>query len=317
MARSDRRLHSSDSAVDASAAPTVRRGGRATHAKYERDIATFYFDDGVLGGSSGRGPPPAWHARFRADFFRELAAVGGWAAERRWYPSAIENLRVLVGDRHVISRSLAPAWYGHSGHMEFPARRAIAGQAAIAHELTHVLFPNGNRLLAEGLAVYLQAEIGGNPAFPNFGRPLHELARQRLREMAPRIKSGDPGSLDDVRLSELDKVATPAPLELRVGADFYGEEPRGQTCIYALAGSFIAFLIETRGLERFRALFERTPLVPRARNGGSPGRWTEVYGQSLADLELEWKTLMVSPDVAATCDDGPTGLHPAHDSSEP
>ncbi len=41
--------------------------------------------------------------------------------------------------------------------MEFPAWRVNAGKAAILHELAHVFFPNGNRFLAEGLAVYLQA----------------------------------------------------------------------------------------------------------------------------------------------------------------
>jgi hypothetical protein len=33
--------------------------------------------------------------------------------------------------------------------MEFPAWRVMAGEAAIMHELVHVYFPNGNRLLAE------------------------------------------------------------------------------------------------------------------------------------------------------------------------
>ena len=65
--------------------------------------------------------------------------------------------------------------------MEFPAWRVEARKAAIAHELVHVFYPNANRFLAEGFAVYLQDEIGGNPAFPNFGRPLHALVLERLR----------------------------------------------------------------------------------------------------------------------------------------
>ncbi len=44
-------------------------------------------------------------------------------------------------------------------------------------------------LLAEGLAVYLQAEIGRNPAFPNFGWPLHALARELMPENGAGISS--------------------------------------------------------------------------------------------------------------------------------
>jgi hypothetical protein len=187
--------------------------------------------------------------------------------------------------------------------MEFPARRVVTRKAAIAHELVHVFFPNGNRLLAEGLALYLQAKIGGNPAFPNFGRPLHELARHRLREAVPEFTHGDPKSLDKIQLAELDKIATPGPLALKVGQDLYGEEPRGQGRIYPMVGSFVEFLVETRGMERFRALFMQTPLVPLERNGGSPGRWNDVYGHSLADLELEWKALMVSGGIGQACED--------------
>jgi hypothetical protein len=155
-----------------------------------------------------------------------------------------------------------------------------------------VLFPNGNRFLAEGLAVYLQAEVGGNPAFPNFGTPLHELARELTGRMLPERAQGDAKSLQKLRLPDLDRIATPSPLRLRVGRILHDNTPGGQAYLYPLAGSFVQFLIETHGTGRFRALYERTPLVPFERNCGSPGRWQEVYGLSLADLELQWKSLI-------------------------
>jgi hypothetical protein len=236
--------------------------------------------------------------------------------------------------------------------MEFPAWKIVAGEAALMHELVHVFFPNGNRMLAEGLATHLQASIGGNPAFPNFGRPLHQVAAQVLDRMtaeaaddasadrsenqsprrppvtAPLIPakagnqdrqantSGPPlargraefgtdpsnleacisgqetfAALDAVRLDQLDRIATPSGLRLLVGMRVYGIESSAHT--YPLAGSFVAFLIETRGLERFRALYERTPLVPFARDAGAPERWREVYGVPVADLEREWKGTFV------------------------
>ena len=229
---------------------------------------------------------------FQSDFCREIARLEKWAADVGWGRSSIPQLHVAVSDRYKISKSLVPAWSGRAGYMEFPAWRVLARKAAIMHELVHVFFPNGNRFLAEGLAVYLQAAIGGNPAFPNFGKPLHENTRERFEEMAPALSSGDKQSLELIHLVELDPIATPSPLTLQVGHEVYGEEPRGQAFIYPIAGSFVQFLIETRGMDMFRALYIQTPLVPQAQNAGSPERWMDVYDVPFPDLENEWKAII-------------------------
>jgi hypothetical protein len=263
-------------------------------AVQERDDAgmTFYFD-GQAEEAGYSSLSPAQRNEFTIDFCRELARLRQWAAALHWLPDEAGELQIVVSDKFKISKSLVPAWYDHAGHMEFPAGRIIARKAAIAHELAHVFFPNGNRFLAEGLAVYLQAAIGGNPAFPNFGKPLHELAGELLQAMVPELALGNPRGFDKIRITELDRIATPAPLELEVGEDFYGEGARGQAHIYPVAGSFTQFLVDTRGMERFRTLYLRTPLVPLQQNAGPPGRWLDVYGASLAALEDEWKTLIV------------------------
>jgi hypothetical protein len=184
--------------------------------------------------------------------------------------------------------------------MEFPASRVAERKAAIAHELTHVYYPNANRFLAEGLAVYVQAEIGNNRAFPNFGEPLHGLVREILSRIVPRLSEAAPWSLAPLQLAELDAIATPSPLTLRVGTNYYGEEPRGQGTIYPIAGSFVAFLVETRGMAKFRELYQRTPLEPQRCNAGAPDRWRDVMGLSLADLEVEWKNRIATCNHAAT-----------------
>jgi hypothetical protein len=229
---------------------------------------------------------------FEADFCRQLARLEEWAAQQQWPPYKRPELQVVVSDCFRISKSLVPAWYGQHGRMEFPAWRVIRRSAAIAHELVHIFYPNGNRFLAEGLAVHLQDHIGENPAFPNFGRPLHALARELLQEMLPELAAGEPSSLGKVRLLELDGIATPSPLTLRIDDDFYGEEPRGQARLYAIAGSFVQFLIAARGMEKFRCLYELTPLAPLQQDAGSPDRWRDVYGVALAALEWEWKSLI-------------------------
>jgi hypothetical protein len=275
---------------------TMRVHRAATSDESVRDSrdtnATFHFD-GFVDGVAYPSLSPAQQDTFKADFFREVASLNNWSRQENWPPYPPASLQIFVSDEYKIPKSLVPAALGHRGRMEFPAWKAIAGEAAIAHELVHVYFPNGNRLLAEGLAIYLQDKIGGNPTFPNFGRPLHQVARELLRAMVPGFTAGKAESLDNIHLADLDKIATPSPLRLRVGRDLYDNTPTGQAHIYPIAGSFTQFLIDTHGIEMFRALFQRTPLVPIERNPGFPARWVDVYGLSLSDIELKWKSMIV------------------------
>jgi hypothetical protein len=266
-------------------------------------IAIFHFD-GFVEGVAYPSLSPAQQDSFKADFFREVASLKAWSRQESWLPSPPVDLQIYVSDEYKIAKSLVPAALGHRGRIEFPAWKAIAGEAAIAHELVHVYFPNGNRLLAEGLAIYLQDKIGGNPTFPNFGQPLHQVARELLRAMVPEFAPGQPESLEKFRLADLDKIATPSPLRLRIGRDLYENTPVGQAHLYPIAGSFAQFLIETRGTDVFRALFQRTPLIPFERNPGSPDRWIDAYGVSLAELEAQWRSKIVSrpPSLDQTTD---------------
>jgi hypothetical protein len=61
---------------------------------------------------------------------------------------------------------------------------------------------------------------------------------------------------------------------------------------YLVAGSFVRFLIERHGLDKFRALYAATPLVPRGRNAGDPARWSAVYGVAFAHLVSDWRAAL-------------------------
>jgi hypothetical protein len=276
-----------------SSAPAIPIRSDATAMRHTDAAATFYFD-GQVDGVPYPTLSPAQQAAFKADFCREVTSLKQWALGENWLPAPCADLQIFVSDEYKISRSLVPAAVDRRGRMEFPAWKVVAGEAAILHELVHVFFPNGNRFLAEGLAIFLQATIGGNPAFPNFGRPLHEVARELVRESAPQFMPGKPESLDKLRLADLDRIATPSPLRLRVGRYLYDNTPAGQAYIYPMAGSFVQFLVEVYGTNKFRALFERTPLVPFGRDAGTPERWVEVYGIALSDLELQWRSMIMS-----------------------
>jgi hypothetical protein len=280
------------------AQPATALPGRSIDSAAFRELAgppaTFNFSGRVL-GVEYPSLSPAQQESLSADFAQESRALIDWCAREHWLPTTLPTeLRIFVSDEYRNSKALLPAAVGQHGRMEFPAWKIVAGEAPIMHELTHVYFPNGNRFIAEALAIYLQATLGSNPAFPNFGRNLHALARDLLLKMLPDFARRDPSSLENLRLTELDKIATPSSLRLRVGLILYQDDPSGQAYIYALVGSFAQFLIDNHGIDRFRALYSLTPLKPFGRDAGLPDRWRDVYGLSLGELETEWKRNLCS-----------------------
>jgi len=76
----------------------------------------------------------------------------------------------------------------------------------------------------------------------------------------------------------LERTPTPNPLET---ISTEGE---------AIAGSFVKFLIERYGMDKFRALYALTPLAPMQRDPGAHGRWQQVYGESFEMTVDAWLT---------------------------
>ncbi|MDH3233960.1 MAG: hypothetical protein OEQ29_10565 [Alphaproteobacteria bacterium] len=190
---------------------------------------------------------------------------------RQWGLHYDKPLRIRVSYLSRISKALIPSWRGERGLIQFPVRRVRQDRAATIHELVHVYAPNQNRFLAEGLAVHLHHALGGNPAFPNFGKPLHRAAR----------------SFADIDLPALDAIATPRRLRLSHRVT--------EREAYIVAGSFTMFLIDRYGLAKFRRLYELTPLRPRTRGfGGEPRRYEGIYGKSLDQLASEWRACVAS-----------------------
>lgn len=174
--------------------------------------------------------------------------------ETWWGATWTQPIRIHVSSSYRISRALTPAYQGNSGFMEMPLAHVRSKTGALLHEVVHIYAPNDNRFLAEGLAVYLQERLGGNPAFPNFIKEdFSVLAGCRLSE----VRS----------LEMLHTVRTPQPLS----------NITQERTAYILAGSFVGFLIEKYGLPRFQDLY-RT------------GNYDSVFGKNLATLETEWRT---------------------------
>jgi hypothetical protein len=178
---------------------------------------------------------------------RERQKVEGF-----WGTTWSEPIRIHVSSAYRISRALVPGHFGNRGFLEMPLQRARENTGALLHEIVHIYAPHHNRFLAEGLAVYLQATLAGNPAFPNFGKDLRRLAAQSLAGVAS--------------LEALHRVRTPRPL---------GTVMEEKTA-YILAGSFVGFVIERYGVALFRRLYETE-------------NYETVYGQSFGALEAAWR----------------------------
>jgi hypothetical protein len=309
----------------------VGKAGSAKDFQFDVNLLARFDFSGRIGDNSYPSVSPAQQKKFQTEFVRQFKRVQDRLSTYKWLsPAAIlppraisgqcqprSDFHVFVSDTYDLSRSLVPAWQGQRGWMEFPAHRAVVGEAAIAHELIHVLFPNGNRMLAEGLAVYLQHKLFPRLAvFPNYSEPLEKPVEAFLNQTFPDSSSGALWNMD---LDGLESISTPDDLFMRIGTrPFIGGDPANAASppnphetkfVYAVAGSFVEFLlenpIEDNGLlteSNFGALYRSTPLRPLERDSGDPDRWQKSYrgkdsqgkniSYSFKDLGLLWKTYM-------------------------
>ena len=172
--------------------------------------------------------------------------------EKYWGPTWQEDIRIQVSSSYSAASTLVKDG-GQPGNIEMPLDRVKDGRGGLLHEITHNYAPNQNRFLYEGLGVYLQAKIGGNPSYPNFGRKLGVLAGSRLSSVSS--------------LEPLNSVRFPRPLDRIMP----------ERAAYFLAGSFVEYLIERYGLPKFRILYE-------------DGHYEKAYQKSLRVLEQEWRS---------------------------
>jgi len=186
---------------------------------------------------------------------------------RAWWGTGFEGpVRVEITQDQSVAMALIPAWRGDHGKMLLPSRVVRTPTTPTLHELVHIEAPNGNRFLAEGLAVYLQARLGDIDAYPNLGADLHEEARAYAeRADIPRF----------------DTAATPRRIE---SASDLGRRPA-----YLIAGSFVRFLVEAHGKEKFRELYQLTPFQPGVRVFYDKERYRSVYGVGLEALAGQWR----------------------------
>lgn len=147
-------------------------------------------------------------------------------------------------------------------------------EAPIVHELTHVVAGYDNRLghwTQEGFASFVQDRYGSNEAFPTFRIP-HALARL----------IADENSL----------LPMAAILEDRGRKRYFGTNtPWERWVAYVQSTSFVTWLIDTHGIERFRRIYNRAV---------EDIDFAAVYGKTSDTLIAEWIQFVRSHDGAAS-----------------
>lgn len=185
------------------------------------------------------------------------------------------DYRVDISTRHITSRALIHVWAGNRGFVEFPTRNIKRQNAAIVHEVTHIIAPNYNRFLAEGLAVYTQERFQKNNAPPILSKDLHQGTAQQ-----------DVISLDDLIRETKDTF-------------YYWSKAMSTTPenrnAYFHAGSLVKFLLENEyfgkeekaKLEKFKRLYELA-------NEGIHGAkiFDVVYGIPMKEVEKMWRSYL-------------------------
>jgi hypothetical protein len=177
---------------------------------------------------------------------------------------------------------------------EFPsaeAKKALvgAGNTLYAKPWTREIFVQGDRFPSTRLRhemAHVFAGVFGDPIFGiaatvRFRGPLPVpiLAMGLVEGVAEAADASDPDGDATIHQEAAAMIAAglAPPLASVVGAGF---TTQAGARAYTIAGSFCAFLLETRGAEPLRRLYR------------SAGNFIDVYRVPLADLEREWRAYL-------------------------
>jgi hypothetical protein len=189
--------------------------------------------------------------------FADEAAKGIWQYLR---VNSTRDALIILSDQFRTPYSEGPDTFGR-GKIYLPAERYLPDQPersrlALHHELTHLMAPgklHGARLLIEGLAVHVEDRIG-HPNYPDGDETPDDTVRAIEKKLAFRIP-----------LAQSEAVRLEGPT---------GEERR---LAYAQEGSFVGWLIDTKGPAAFM----------QAYTCGDP---LATEGWNLTDLERDWRS---------------------------
>lgn len=130
------------------------------------------------------------------------------------------------------------------------------------HELVHIIAWDWRDLwIREGLAVFVNDELGGYPTYPNYGEPIDAAAAHTL--------SDSDGERAFAILATVRRVPGAVLYEHKVRRPFYVQ-----------AGSFVKYLWSRLGREKFLQIYRSKDPVEA---------FAQIEGGSLLDAKVAWK----------------------------
>jgi tetratricopeptide (TPR) repeat protein len=227
-------------------------GGRMETAHFE-----IYFDAGAFDERARKLLASDHEARFE-----EVGRMLGVAAPAKKLRSFVygnrEQKGALMGARNTL---FAKVWLG-----EMQILWSGLGDSMLAHELTHLML----------------AESAGNwTGLPTrFGLPLNGV----LEGVANAVEWSAEERDDHAWSAAIERLGKGVPVaELMTPTGFWS---RSGDTVYTLSGSFIRWLIETRGAASFLAVYR----------SGDP---VAAYGADWAALERDWRAFLASYPLTA------------------
>lgn len=146
--------------------------------------------------------------------------------------------------------------------MSLDEPRGASPRCPYLHEMVHIIAWDWSHLwIREGLAVFLNDELGGYPTYPNYGRDLDEAAAA--------LDSSPEGQR---------AVALIATSDARVPKDVLADMDVRQA-YYIHAGSFVRYLWKRLGRETFAQIYRSNDPADTLRQLG---------GASLAEIKADW-----------------------------
>ena len=128
-------------------------------------------------------------------------------------------------------------------------------KAPFVHETVHIIAWDWHTLwLKEGLAIFLNDKLGGDPSFPNFGKDLDELAESNLHFSSIMAKIGQDGITEFSNQTE-------------------------RRIFYILSGSFVKFIYENIGIEKLMKIYKEKDTSNAVK---------ELTGKELDIWKKEW-----------------------------
>ncbi|MED7819087.1 MULTISPECIES: hypothetical protein [unclassified Francisella] len=144
------------------------------------------------------------------------------------------------------------------------------GRSPYVHETVHIIAWHWRSVwIKEGLAVYLNQKLGGEPTFPNFGKNLNFLAKKHIESIS---SNGNLSSIlaDKYKVGENGLVFFKGPKEERI---------HKKKIFYILSGSFTEYLFTQLGANKFMQIYNAN---------NTKEAINKVTGKAISQWENSW-----------------------------